>query len=42
MSADVNTLTEQMQELQSQVAFQEDAVKSLDEALALQPGRLAS
>ena len=36
MSADVNTLKEQMQDLQSQLAFQEDAVKSLDEALALQ------
>ena len=36
MSADVNILKEQMQDLQSQLAFQEDAVKSLDEALALQ------
>ena len=36
MSADVNTLKEQMLDLQSQLAFQEDAVKSLDEALALQ------
>ena len=36
MSTDVDTLREQMMDLQSQLAFQEDAVKSLDEALALQ------
>ena len=36
MSADVDTLKQQMMELQSQLAFQEDAVRSLDEALALQ------
>jgi SlyX protein len=36
MSTDVDTLKEQMMDLQSQLAFQEDAVKSLDEALALQ------
>lgn len=36
MSADVETLKQQMMELQSQLAFQEDAVSSLDAALALQ------
>ncbi|MCB1688783.1 MAG: SlyX family protein [Halioglobus sp.] len=36
MSADVDTLKQQMMELQSQLAFQEDAVSSLDAALALQ------
>ncbi len=36
MSADVETLKQQMTELQSQLAFQEDALRSLDEALALQ------
>ena len=35
MSTDVDILKEQMMDLQSQLAFQE-AVKSLDEALALQ------
>lgn len=40
MSADVNTLKEQMLDLQSQLAFQEDAVRSLDEALALQQQEL--
>jgi SlyX protein len=36
MSADVDTLKQQMMELQSQLAFQEDAVQSLDAALAQQ------
>jgi SlyX protein len=36
MSADIDTLKEQMMELQSQLAFQEDTVSSLDAALALQ------
>ena len=36
MSADIDTLKQQMMELQSQLAFQEDALGSLDEALALQ------
>ncbi len=36
MSADVERLQQQMMELQSQLAFQEDAVSSLDAALALQ------
>lgn len=36
MSADIDTLQQQMMELQSQLAFQEDAVSSLDAALALQ------
>ena len=36
MSADVDTLKQQMLELQSQFAFQEDAVRSLDQALAAQ------
>jgi SlyX protein len=36
MSADVDTLKQQMMELQSQLAFQEDALGSLDEALARQ------
>ena len=36
MSADVDTLKQQMLELQSQSAFQEDALRSLDLALAAQ------
>jgi SlyX protein len=36
MSADIDTLKQQMMELQSQLAFQEDALGSLDAALALQ------
>ena len=36
MSADVDLLKQQIMELQSQLAFQEDAVRSLDEALAHQ------
>jgi SlyX protein len=36
MSADNETLKEQMMELQSQFAFQEDTLNSLDAALALQ------
>ena len=40
MSADVDVLKQQMMELQSQLAFQEDAVRSLDEALAHQQQEL--
>jgi SlyX protein len=40
MSADVDLLKQQMAELQSQLAFQEDAVRSLDEALAHQQQEL--
>jgi SlyX protein len=36
MSADVDILKKQILELQSQLAFQEDAVQSLDQALAQQ------
>jgi SlyX protein len=36
MSADIDTLQQQMMELQTQLAFQEDTVSSLDQALALQ------
>ena len=36
MSADIKQLKQQMMELQSQLAFQEDTVSSLDAALALQ------
>jgi SlyX protein len=36
MSAEIDTLKQQMMELQSQFAFQEDAVGSLDAALAQQ------
>lgn len=36
MSADIDTLKQQMMELQSQLAFQEDTMGSLDAALALQ------
>jgi SlyX protein len=36
MSADIDTLKQQMMELQSQLAFQEDTLGSLDAALALQ------
>jgi SlyX protein len=36
MSQEVDTLQRQMLELQSQLAFQEDALGSLDTALALQ------
>jgi SlyX protein len=34
MSADIKQLQHQISDLQSQLAFQEDAVKSLDDALA--------
>ncbi len=40
MSADVDMLKQQMMELQSQLAFQEDNVRSLDEALAQQQQEL--
>jgi SlyX protein len=40
MSADVDLLKQQVLELQSQLAFQEDAVRSLDEALAQQQQEL--
>lgn len=36
MSTDVDTLKQQMMELQSQLAFQEEALSSLDGALAAQ------
>ncbi len=36
MSADVDTLKQQMLELQSQFAFQEHALSTLDQALATQ------
>ena len=36
MTVDVDTLKDQMMELQSQLAFQEDTLNSLDAALALQ------
>lgn len=36
MSQQVDTLTQQVLELQSQLAFQEDTLGSLDTALALQ------
>tara|TARA_R110002072_G_scaffold2011_1_gene16920 strand:+ start:10638 stop:10871 length:234 start_codon:yes stop_codon:yes gene_type:complete len=36
MSADVDTLKHQMMELQSKLAFQEDALSSLDAALSQQ------
>jgi SlyX protein len=36
MSAEVEQLKQQMMELQSQLAFQEDAVESLDAALSEQ------
>lgn len=36
MPADVDTLKQHVQELQSQLAFQEDTLASLDAALALQ------
>jgi SlyX protein len=36
MSTDMDTLRQQVLELQSQLAFQEDAISSLDGALALQ------
>ncbi|HEY6131745.1 MAG TPA: SlyX family protein, partial [Halioglobus sp.] len=36
------TLKQQMMELQSQLAFQEDAVRSLDEALAQQQQEILS
>jgi SlyX protein len=36
MSADVETLKQQIMELQSQLAFQEDAIGSLDAALTQQ------
>lgn len=36
MSADVDTLEQHIQELQSQLAFQEDTLAGLDAALALQ------
>jgi SlyX protein len=40
MSAEVDMLKQQMTEMQSQLAFQEDAVRSLDEALAQQQQEL--
>ncbi len=40
MSADVDSLKKQILELQSQLAFQEDAVQSLDRALAQQQGEM--
>ena len=40
MAADVDLLKQQMMELQSQLAFQEDAVRSLDEAPAHQQREL--
>jgi SlyX protein len=36
MSAEVETLQQQMMDMQSQLAFQEDALRSLDEAMAQQ------
>lgn len=36
MPHEVDTLTQQVLELQSQLAFQEDTLRSLDAALALQ------
>ena len=36
MADDIDTLKQQVMDLQSQLAFQEDAVGSLDQALALQ------
>jgi SlyX protein len=36
MTDEVETLKQQMLELQSQFAFQEDVIRSLDEALAAQ------
>lgn len=36
MSVEIDTLKQQMLELQSQCAFQEDALRGLDEALAQQ------
>lgn len=36
MAADVDTLQQQIMDMQSQIAFQEDAIRSLDAALAQQ------
>jgi len=40
MSADIDTLARQIMDMQSQLAFQEDAIGSLDRALALQQQEL--
>jgi len=40
MSAEVETLKQQVAELQSQLAFQEDAISGLDAALAQQQGAI--
>ncbi|MDG2271054.1 MAG: SlyX family protein [Halioglobus sp.] len=40
MSADVDVLKTQVMELQSQLAFQEDAVQSLDRALSQQQNEI--
>ena len=40
MSAEVDSLREQVMELQSQLAFQEDAISGLDAALARQQQEL--
>lgn len=36
MPADIDTLAQQVMDMQSQLAFQEDAISSLDKALASQ------
>jgi SlyX protein len=36
MAADVDALQQQIMDMQSQIAFQEDAIRSLDEAFAQQ------
>ncbi len=40
MPADIDTLKQHIMEMQSQLAFQEDAISSLDEALARQQQEL--
>ena len=40
MPADVDTLKQQMMDMQNQLAFQEDALRSLDEALVVQQQEL--
>jgi len=40
MPADVDTLQREITEMQSQIAFQEDALRSLDHALASQQQEL--
>ena len=40
MSSEVNELKEQVIDLQSQLSFQEDAIKGLDDALAQQQQEL--